>query len=90
MHYSVYFHDKGICLYRSNYIIPVKNPYTGKQCSASVYLQCDEDNCHTAYKSTERFLSFYNDKDTFEKKILEAVADDLADNDGTITVNGLW
>lgn len=60
------------------------NLYTGKQCFVSVYLQCDEDNCHTAYKSTERFLSFCKDKATLEKKILEAVADDLVDDDGTV------
>ena len=25
VYYSVYFHDKGICLYRSNYIMSVKD-----------------------------------------------------------------
>lgn len=58
--------------------------YTGKQCFVSVYLQCDEDNCHTAYRSTERFLSFYNEKEALEKKIFEAAADEIADGDGTV------
>lgn len=58
--------------------------YTGKQSFVSVYLQCDEDNCHIAYKATERFLAFYKDKDIYERKIFEAVINDLAGDDGMV------
>ena len=50
----------------------------------SIYLQCDPDNCHTAYKTTKDFLDLYKNKAAFEKKIFEAVADDLSEDGGMI------
>ena len=64
----------------------------------SIYLQCDSDNCHTAYKTTKAFLGVYRDRAAFEKKIFEAVADALftdhgyalyMNSDGSLSLNGL-
>ncbi len=52
--------------------------------SVSVYLECDEDNCHTAYRTTERFLDIYQNRKAFDQKIFEAVADHLADENGMV------
>ena len=50
----------------------------------SVYLQCDPDNCHTAYAATEAFLRFQADRKSLERQIFQAVADDLSDQDGMV------
>ena len=50
----------------------------------SIYLECDPDNCHTAYKTTKAFLDIYKERTAFEKKIFEAVADDIANDEGMI------
>ena len=50
----------------------------------SVYLQCDPDNCHTAYRTTNAFLDLYKDRTAFEKKIFEAIADDISNDEGMI------
>lgn len=52
----------------------------------SVYLECDEENCMTAHKTTKEFLKFYHDWDALRKKIFQAVADDMADEDGKIVI----
>ena len=50
----------------------------------SVYLQCDPDNCHTACGATEAFLKVWGERESFEKKVFEAVADDLSDEKGMV------
>ncbi len=50
----------------------------------SIYLLCDRDNCHTAYKTTEAFLRLYKDRQAFEKKIFAAVADDLSNDEDMV------
>lgn len=52
--------------------------------SVSIYLLCDPDNCHTAYKTTEAFLNLYKDRKTFKAKVFAAVADDLSNDEGMI------
>jgi hypothetical protein len=49
---------------------------------AVVCLQCDPDNCHTAYRATEAFLKVCADREAFVKKVFEAVAGDLSDKEG--------
>lgn len=66
----------------------------------SIYLLCDSDNCHIAYKATEAFLKVYNERQSFEKKVFEVIANDLSNDDGmvdtwdeevvTIYLTGLW
>jgi hypothetical protein len=53
----------------------------GEGSGVSVYLQCDPDNCHTAYGATEAFLRFQADRESLERQIFQAVADDLSDED---------
>ena len=50
----------------------------------SVYLQCDPDNCHRAVRATEAFLRFQADRESLERQIFQAVADDLSDQDGMV------
>ena len=50
----------------------------------SVYLQCDPDNCHRAVRATEAFLRFQADRESLERQIFQAVADDLSDEDGMV------
>jgi len=56
----------------------------GEGSGVSVYLQCDPDNCHTAYGATEAFLRFQADRESLERQIFQAVADDLSDEDGMV------
>ena len=49
---------------------------------ADVCLQCDPDNCRTAYRATEAFLKVCADREAFVKKVFEAVAGDLSDEEG--------
>jgi hypothetical protein len=51
---------------------------------AVVCLQCDPDNCRTAYRATEAFLRFQADRESLERQIFQAVADDLSDEDGMV------
>ena len=50
----------------------------------SIYLKCDQDNCHTAYKTTEAFLNLYKDRKAFENKVFEAVANELSNDEGMV------
>ena len=54
----------------------------GEGSGVSVYLQCNPDNCHTAYGATEAFLRFCADRESRKKQIFQAVAEDLSDEKG--------
>ncbi len=56
----------------------------GEGSGVSVYLQCDPDNCHRAVRATEAFLRFQADRESLERQIFQAVADDLSDEDGMV------
>ena len=50
----------------------------------SVYLCCDPDNCHTAYRTTDAFLKLYRDREAFEEKVFSAVAEEFSDDAGMV------